>query len=883
MAARRCVDGKFLLIDGKRFLIKGVTYGAFAPDERGVQYPSRDRVAADFAAMERHGINLVRTYTVPPRSLLDEAARHNLRVMAGVCWPQHVVFLDDRRARREVRRRVVSQVAELGNHPAVLVVALGNEIPASVVRWHGRSATERFVEDLYHDARSVAPDALLTYVNYPPTEYLDLPFLDVVAFNVYLHREPELRAYIARLQHIAGGKPLLMAEQGADSHRHGQAGQSDLTSMQIRAAFREGACGAIAFAWTDDWWSGGFQVEDWAFGLVDAERRPKLALNSVAATFNDAPFGDEQRAAWPKVSVVVCAFNAASTIDECLTSLERQRYPDYEIIVVDDGSRDRTREIVRRHPGVKLVNAVHAGLSAARNIGVSYSSGTIVAYTDADVHVDPDWLAYLVQPLVDSDVAGSGGPNVVPPDDPWMAQCVARAPGAPTHVLIDDRTAEHVAGCNMAFRREVLLEIGGFNPIYARAGDDVDLCWRVQSRGWKIGFAPAALVWHHHRNSIREYWRQQVGYGEGEQWLLPHHPDRFDNGRPVWRGHIYSPLPFNRALSRASINTGPWGMAPFPSVYRRDAYPFAFMPHRVWWSLATISLVILGAALVRTSHGETALLLLSIGALGLAATLARCLLFAFRSDIASLPRIGWLPAAVSRVVYGATIAMLHFVQPFAREAGRLRGLLTDAHLPGVADADPRTSRPGVWHLSRTLLLAAGLDDERQFWGETTTDAQALLTRLHQQLCASRAPGIVIDDGWQTNRDISVRVSTWSWIDLRVLVEHHAPAKRLARARTRLRFTPAGLAIIALSYATLVAAITSALNLGATLTLLLAVAGISLAGRWLWRATETFVAVQRTIEEAALACYLRPIQRHGGRTSPAAHAAAIVKETPSLHH
>ena len=71
----------------------------------------------------------------------------------------------------------------------------------------------------------------------------------------------------------------------------------------------------------------------------------------------------------------------------------------------------------------------------------------------------------------------------MPPDDPWMAQCVARAPGGPTHVLLDDRVAEHVPGCNMAFRRDALLAIGGFNPVYLRAGDDVDVCWRLQAKG----------------------------------------------------------------------------------------------------------------------------------------------------------------------------------------------------------------------------------------------------------------------------------------------------------------------------------------------------------------------------------------------------------------
>src|SRR5439155_22061840 len=328
-------------------------------------------------------------------------------------------------------------------------------------------------------------------------------------------REPELRAYIARLQHIAGHKPLLLAEAGADSIREGESGQAEITAMHIRVAFEEGACGAVAFAWTDEWWRGGHPVVDWSFGLVDRDRHLKPAAAAVSAAFADAPFPAGVQRTWPRVSVVVCAYNAADTIDDCLSALERLTYPDYEIIVVNDGSRDRTGEIARQHPRVRVITTPNTGLSAARNVGLAEATGQIVAYTDADTRADRDWLTYLVQPFLTSDVVGSGGPNVVPPDDPPMAQCIARAPGAPTHVLLDDRIAEHVPGCNMAFRRDALIAIGGFNPVYLRAGDDVDVCWRLQARGWKIGFAPSALVWHHHRTSVKAYWRQQVGYGEG--------------------------------------------------------------------------------------------------------------------------------------------------------------------------------------------------------------------------------------------------------------------------------------------------------------------------------------------------------------------------------
>ena len=564
------VQGKFFELDGRRFLVKGVAYGTFAPDANGLQFPSDDRVDSDFAMMAAAGLNTVRTYTVPPLSLLDAAARHGLRVIAGIPWSQHIAFLDDPALTREVRRTVVEAAGRVAAHPATLMVAVGNEIPPAVVRWHGHVRVERFLRALYDDVKSVAPDTLVTYVNFPPTEHLDVSHFDVCAFNVYLHRDADLRAYLVRLQHLAGNKPLLLAEAGADSIREGLEGQARITAMHLRTAFAEGAAGAVAFSWTDEWWRGGHIVEDWAFGLVDAARQPKPALAAVAQAFAAAPFSADERAAWPTVSVVICAYNAADTIRDCLTSLQVLTYPRAEVIVVDDGSRDDTASIAASFSGVRLISIPNGGLSAARNVGLAHATGEIVAYTDADVRVDPDWLTYLVQPFVTSDVAAAGGPNVVPADDPWVAQCVARAPGGPTQVLLDDRVAEHVPGCNLAVSRDALLSIGGFNPVYLRAGDDVDVCWRLQAKGYSIGFAPSALVWHHHRGSVKAYWRQQAGYGEGETWLDAHHPEKFVRGQMLWRGRIYSPLPFVRALAGRRVNTGVWGTAAFPSVYSTD-------------------------------------------------------------------------------------------------------------------------------------------------------------------------------------------------------------------------------------------------------------------------------------------------------------------------
>ena len=241
LQSRIVADGKFLRRGDNRFFVKGVTYGTFVPDARGFQFPERSRVAEDFRLMAELGINTVRLYTPPSPEVLDLAAEAGLQLIVGLPWSQHVAFLDNRRLTKQIERDLVAQARELGRHPAVLMLALGNEVPAGVVRWHGRLRVERFLRRLYDECKEASPESLFTYVNFPPTEFLDLSFFDICAFNVYLHREHELRAYLARLQHVAGYKPLLLAEAGADSIREGALGQAAITAMHVRAAFEEGA------------------------------------------------------------------------------------------------------------------------------------------------------------------------------------------------------------------------------------------------------------------------------------------------------------------------------------------------------------------------------------------------------------------------------------------------------------------------------------------------------------------------------------------------------------------------------------------------------------------------------------------------------------------
>jgi GT2 family glycosyltransferase len=806
------VYGKFVHVDHRRFLVRGVAYGAFAPRADGYNFPERRLIDRDFHLMAGAGINTVRTYTTPPLDLLDLAGDHGLRVMAGLAWSQHVAFLDDRHLRRTIRREIGARARGIADHPALLLTALGNEIPPPVVRWHGRRRIERFLADLFDEARDRAPDMLLTYVNYPPTEFLELPFVDVHAVNLYLHDEDAMRAYVRRLQHRAGHKPLLLAECGADSQRHGEGGQADLAAMHVRAALGEGACGAVVFSWTDEWWRGGAQVDDWSFGLVDRERRPKRAYGAIAGIFGNDVFPEHVRAEWPMVSIVVCARNAASTLDDCLRAIARVDYPSVEAIVVDDGSTDTTAEIAGGFPNVRLMRIPGSGLSVARNIGARAASGEIVAYVDADVRVEPDWLNYLVQPFLRGDAVAVGGPNRVPPDDDWFAQCVARAPGGPTHVLLDDTVAEHVPGCNLAIRRQALLEIGGFDRIFLRAGDDVDVCWRLQDCGGRIEFAPSAHVWHHHRSHLLAYWRQQVGYGEGEAWLRERHPHRSLGSAVSWRGRIYSSLPFVRELTSIRVNSGVWGTAAFPSIYHQSRHPVATMPHATPWVIGNLALVLGGSlGLLPDGPNPVAWLAVALGVLALAITLSRTFTFADQEDIDGLPRIGGLDKHTSRAVYKLTIAALHVVQPLARSFGWMRGVMRPAtergyragHLQPRRDvsADAKLATAAV---GSPWALLVGSTYECRFWSEAWTSAERLLPRIVDRLRLHNfGREIQIDDGWCDARDVSVAVGIWAWVHLQALVEEHGAGRCLFRARVRLRPRPVTTATLAAVVASVV--------------------------------------------------------------------------------
>ena len=755
--ARLEVRGKFFFAGDEKVPLRGVTYGPFAPNADDYQVPPPEVVDRDLALMVDLGANCLRLFTPPPRWLLDLAAQHKLWVLIGIPWAEHVCFLDSEELTDTVRRAVRDVVETCRDHPGVGAFLVGNEIPPDIVRWYGPQRISGFLRELVGLIKQVEPGALVGYANFPSTEYLETDFTDFLAFNVYLHSEPEFRRYLSRLHTLAGDRPLVLTEFGIDSIREGEVVQAATLSWQVRTALEMGAAGTVVFSFTDEWYTGGYHIANWAFGVVDRERRKKSAFQAVQRWY--AAPGLPALAEYPKVSVVICAYNAEPTMEACLVSLQNLRYPAFEVIVVDDGSTDQTGAIADSFEGIHVIHQENKGLSAARNVGIAASLGEIVAFTDSDCVMDPDWLHYLVATFLQTGLPAVGGPNLPPPEDSVVAACVAASPGGPLHVLLDDVEAEHIPGCNMAFRREVLDEIGGFDPIYRSAGDDVDVCWRLQDRGYRIGFSPAAMVWHFRRNTMKAYIGQQKGYGKAEALLYFRHPQRFNAlGYSRWRGRIYGGISALFSLRRPIIYGGVFGRGLFQTLYQPPSTVLSYLPFTLEWNLIGAVLLAYGAM-----RGGWAWL----GAAPVALSWACCLWAAMRARVDPM---------ADGVRGRLLIAVLTYFGPLLRSLERYRWWVRGLTAAEPSDSDrPVQALPWSW---RERAFSAA------FWTEDGLEKETILHGLVDVL-TRRKYFVLVDQGW-SKWDLEAHGGVWSRAHIKVCTENHGGERRVLRVKCALR-------------------------------------------------------------------------------------------------
>ncbi|MFH2070295.1 MAG: glycosyltransferase [Elusimicrobiota bacterium] len=255
----------------------------------------------------------------------------------------------------------------------------------------------------------------------------------------------------------------------------------------------------------------------------------------------------------PLISVIIPVKNSERTIEKCLVSVTGQDYPDYEIIVVNDGSTDNTGVILekfKKNAGVRIIETPGMGPSSARNMAMMSAKGEYVAFTDGDCIVDRDWLKELLNAFSPADIsaeeknkiAGTGGAQLSPEDEVPFGRDVQRfmekvgfiteyiKPGAGTGQAGSQgragqtgspryRFVEHNPTCNAMYRKDIIERVGGFQK-GLWPGEDVDLDYRIRKEGYLLVFNPSAMVYHYRTSSIKKFAAMMFNYGRVQTYLV---------------------------------------------------------------------------------------------------------------------------------------------------------------------------------------------------------------------------------------------------------------------------------------------------------------------------------------------------------------------------
>ena len=234
------------------------------------------------------------------------------------------------------------------------------------------------------------------------------------------------------------------------------------------------------------------------------------------------------------VSIVIATRNGASTIADQLAALAAQDYSGpTEVVVADNGSTDgtaaRAREWSTRLEGLTVVDASEGrGISFARNTGARAAQGDVVLFCDDDDVAAPDWVRAMVDALEAYDFVGGtveleslNRPLGIEPEVPSVLE-----------VHTDRGSPPYAIGANVGVRRAVFEAIGGYDEDFAGGGDDADICWRARLAGYRVGFAPDAVVPRRLRPSLRAVARQFYSYGQMAALLRRKHAEHWPP-RPI--------------------------------------------------------------------------------------------------------------------------------------------------------------------------------------------------------------------------------------------------------------------------------------------------------------------------------------------------------------
>jgi O-antigen biosynthesis protein len=817
--------GKFFSRCGDKFFLKAVRFQA-----TGNLLSFEEKIALNRQLKElcaAHTTAVVIT-AGEAETLLDLVAQAGLYALAEIkLRPEDLLSHRTLRAAvLELRKRVTS----LRGYPGLIGYLLDCPVDPDTVRSYGLEMLRGRFGKMVAAIRDVDAHKIVGLKHSIGTIGLTLHNEDFVYAIMPPLTPQELRSSIICLHNLAEARPVILEFVSAPPD------QDDL----IAYAFGLGAAGVVAQAPRHDQRTAKLLM-DGSLGfkrLQSSDLMPFLALNGSCPP----------KPIWiPKVSVVICAYNAERTMRQCLESLRKLDYPNFEVIIVDDGSRDATAQIAAEFPEFRLIRQSNKGLSVARNVGLHAALGELIAYTDSDCVVDPHWLAFMVRAMAESKLDGCGGPNYAPHEDGWVEGCVAASPGAPCHVLISDDRAEHLAGCNMLFRKAALEDVGGFDPQFTAAGDDVDICWRLMDAGHVLGYCPSAFVWHFRRNTVKAYYGQQRGYGKAEAMLYLKYPQRFNAlGQIKWNGTIPGIARTIPGGGRLHIR---WRKSA-EHIQRVDEMPLSVLkvaPLTAEWNLAAAALLVLslffGVTIV------PALAALAAGPLWAAYYALKAPLEKCHRGPASQLLIGWL-------AYSGSI-----VRTIARYRWRL-----DAQKNPLCDDDVR-QRPTIDWKQRSVRLS--------YWNNKYTTREAMLEHL-RKFFASLGRPVVAASGWE-DFDLLVEANPWTRIQFRTADEDLSGLELRTNVAARMRLsTGARVGLGACLTAAVTASLMGSSLAAAAFCIIAVVATIGAIGGL----TEGANLAYHAVEQCASELNFVPLGKPTTRSSTAPVPAAANSERPA---